>query len=240
MIIIYTLQVDNVSSKEKERKKSEENESAFSDFASSLLKIEEDDKEERVEILKTGVEDREKISKKTLLSSRAVTGQLSQIREEAGLSAFVGTSGKIKPPRLRKKEFTELLAREVLLIGRDELAKYGGLLSLDQLWDHFTATRENWEIEKNHVEDAVKYLEKEDMIPGIKKLDNIKLIQFKPVELSEDASKILNAAKGVDLTLSRLETLLGWSSGRVKMGLDQLASDGIAVIDGEDIYFPGL
>ncbi|MCH8908107.1 MAG: hypothetical protein IH840_13545, partial [Candidatus Heimdallarchaeota archaeon] len=134
-----------MSSKElkKEKSKKESTADAFANFASSLSQIEETDKVERGEILKKGVEDREKLEKDTLQSSRLVTGKLSSIREEAGLSAFVGTSGKIKSPKFRRSEFIQLLAREVLLIGRDELKDKGGFISTDYLNTYFSECRDN-------------------------------------------------------------------------------------------------
>ncbi|MHA2503110.1 MAG: hypothetical protein ACXAE3_09580, partial [Candidatus Kariarchaeaceae archaeon] len=60
------------------------------------------------------------------------------------------------------------------------------------------------------------------------------------VELSTDMRHILNAAMGIEVTKSRLETVLGWSSERIDAGLKQLEQDGIAIVEGENIYFPGL
>ena len=45
----------------------------------------------------------------------------------------VGTSGKIKSPKFRRGDFVKLLARELLLIGHDELKEFGGVISKEKL-----------------------------------------------------------------------------------------------------------
>ncbi|MFV2015921.1 MAG: hypothetical protein ACC656_10855 [Candidatus Heimdallarchaeota archaeon] len=214
---------------------------AYANFAQGLVKVEEEDKKAKKEILVKGIEEREKISKKTLSSSKILTEALSKIRTEAGKSAFVGTSGKIKSPKFRRGEFIKLLARELLLIGHDEFIQYGGIISKNRLESHFTETRTNWKLRDNDIQEAVSYLVKEKLIPHIDKLnEELDIIHFIARELSTDGKAILMAAQGIDPSISRLATLLNWEKIRVKNAVQQLASDGLAVVDDDSVYFPGL
>ncbi len=230
-----------MSTRERPDKERKKRDNAHANFAEGLIQSEEEDKEARKEILREGVDEREKIDKSTLSSSRAVTGQLSRIREEAGLSAFVGTSGKIKSPRFRKGEFISMLAREILLIGTEEMEESGGIISLAKIKQFFAESRENWELRENDIEEAIKLLEKQEMIPGGERVsDELTIVHFKASELSKDAKHILKAALGVEVTKSSLASILGWTPKRVDIGINQMIKDKIAIEDGENIYFPGL
>ncbi|MHA2250012.1 MAG: hypothetical protein ACXAD7_06600 [Candidatus Kariarchaeaceae archaeon] len=230
-----------MSTRERPEEEKKKRENAFSGFADSLISAEQEDKEAKKEILREGIEEREKLDKSSITSSRAVTGKLSTMREQAGLSAFVGTSGKIKSPRFRRKEFISLLAREVLLIGRDELTDTGGILSMNKLEEHFAASRENWELREKDIDEAVELLTKQEMIPGKEKVgEELEIVHFKPSELSTDTRVILKTAMGIEVTKSSLVSLLGWSIERVEASIKQLVSDGVAILDEDNVYFPGI
>lgn len=214
---------------------------ALANFAGKLEKQKEEDKEAKKKILKEGIEEREKSSKGSIMSSKAVTGTLSNMRGKAGMSAFVGTSGKIKSPRLRRGEFIEMLARELLLIGNDEFKDSGGVVTMNKLKTHFDESRDNWELRENDIEEAVKYLSKENMIPNFEKLDkDMEIIYFKPIELSQDIKKILMAAHGIEATKTGLTEILGWNKERVDAAVKQLVSIGIAVEQEDFVFFPGM
>ncbi|MHA2090444.1 MAG: hypothetical protein ACW98K_06250 [Candidatus Kariarchaeaceae archaeon] len=230
-----------MSTREKPEKEKKKREDALTGFADSLLKVEEEDREAKQEILKEGIEEREKSSKSAMTSSRMVSGTLSTIRDEAGLSAFIGTSGKIKSPKFRRGKFIQLLAREVLLIGRDEMKPSGGVVSMEKLEEYFKESRENWILRENDLEDAVLLLDKQDMIPDLQKVDKeIKVIHFRPTELSRDTRQLLVAAMGIDVDREKLTTILGWDIERVGAAMKQLVQEGIAIEDGDTVYFPGL
>lgn len=224
-----------------DRKEGEKVKHAYANFADSLVDVEEDDKKAKKEILVKGIEEREKISKKTLSSSKILTEALSKIRTEAGKSAFVGTSGKIKSPKFRRGEFIKLLARELLLIGHEEFMQYGGIISKSKLESYFEETRTNWKLREDDIQEAVGYLVKEELIPQIDKLnEELDIIHFIARELSTDGKEILLAAQGIDPSISRLATMLNWEKVRVEKAVKQLASDGLAIIDGDSVHFPGL
>ncbi len=214
---------------------------AFANFAKGIKNVEKEDQEAKKEILVEGIKKREKINKKTLRSSRILTESLSKIRTEAGKSAFVGTSGKIKSPKFRRKEFVKLLARELLLIGHDELKEFGGVISKEKLDSHFTETRENWQLRENDILEALAYLVDEQLIPHTDKLDEkLEIIYFVARELSSDGKEILLASQGISPTINQLSTVLNWSEKRVESGVTQLVDDGLAIKDKDTIFFPGL
>jgi hypothetical protein len=224
-----------------DNKKGNKVKNAYSNFAQGLVDVEEDDKKAKKDILVRGIENREKSSKKTLSSSKLLTEALSKIRTEAGKSAFVGTSGKIKSPKFRRGEFIKLLARELLLIGHEEFSQYGGIISKTKLESHFIDTRTNWKLRENDIQEAVSYLVKEKLIPRIDKLnEELDMIHFIARELSIDGKEILMAAQGIDPSISRLATVLNWEEVRVKNAVQQLVSDGLAIVDDDSVYFPGL
>lgn len=230
-----------MSTRDRHKEAKKKREKALNSFAAGLLDVEKEDKEAKKEILREGIEEREKIDKSTLKSSRVVTSKLSKIREEAGLSAFVGTSGKIKSPKFRRGEFISFLAREVLLIGRDELKGTGGLISMSKLENHFSETRKNWQLRENDIAEAIKLLVKQDMIPGSEKIsDELEIIHFKAIELSKDTRQILQTAMGIEVSKNSLSSILGWPLERVNASIKQLVKDGISVEDGDNVYFPGL
>lgn len=214
---------------------------AFANFAKGIENVEKEDQEAKEEILVTGIKKREKINKKTLRASRILTESLSKIRTEAGKSAFVGTSGKIKSPKFRRKEFVKLLARELLLIGHDELKEFGGVISKAKLDSHFTETRDNWELRENDMIEALTYLVDEQLIPHTDKLgEKLEIIYFIAQELSSDGKEILLASQGISPTIAQLSTVLNWSEDRVESAISQLVNDGLAIKDNNTIFFPGL
>lgn len=224
-----------------DKPKKKENVDPFASFASGLLDVEKEDKEAKKEILREGIEDLENSEKKNILSSRMLTSHLSDAREKAGLSTFVGTSGKIKSPKFRRKEFLGLLARELLYIGTEEFKDKGGIVSLQKLEEFFAENRDNWELRDDDIKKAVQVLEKEKLIPQFEKLDDeLQLIHFRPVELSKDTQALLKMAHGVDVTPAKLKDMLGWQEERVNAAITLLVNSGLAVVDGETIYFPGL
>lgn len=214
---------------------------ALAAFAQNLVNVEEEDKKAKKEILRKGIEEREKKKKSLISNSKSITQFLSGMREEADMSAFVGTSGKITSPKFRRSEFIELLAREVLLIGRDEFKNDGGIFSMTKLRIHFANTRKNWELRDNDLSDAVDYLIKQKLIPYRDKISKkLDIVSFLPIELSTDTRKVLEASDGIESSISRISTLLGWEIPRVEIAVNDLVQEGIAIRQEDNVYFPGL
>ncbi|RMG31992.1 MAG: hypothetical protein D6732_13860 [Methanobacteriota archaeon] len=218
-----------------------EKEDAFKQFANNLLNIEKEAKEKKAAKLKEGIEELENEKDTAVLKSRTIKTRMSQIREQAGISTFVGTSGEIKSPRFRRGKFLQLLARELLLIGTEELREEtGGICSIERLGNHFKETRENWKLREGDIQDAISILVKQKLIPGF--VDNEKkIVQFIPKELDSDANKLLIAASGLSETnFSQMQATLGWSEERLKKTLHQLETQGLVIKEGENLFFPGL
>ncbi len=218
----------------------EERKNALADFAKKLEGIEQSAKEEKRSILKEGIKTREKQLEKGTLKSRKVTSSLASIREKAGMSAFVGTGGEIVSPRFKRKEFLRLLARELLYIATEELSDSGGIFSLNKIENYFAETRSNWKLRDKDILEAVQQLEKEKLIPGF--MDKEKgIVQFKPVELSDDTTHILRMASGLgQSSVEALAELLGWDIPRVEAAIKVLVKLGLAIEDSGTIFFPGL
>lgn len=220
---------------EKEKKE------ALKKFANNLLDIEKDAEEKKRSRLKEGVERMEKEKDSTVLKSRHIKSRLGEIRQQAEMSTFVGTSGEIKSPRFRRGEFLQLLAREVLLIGTEELkTETGGICSVDRLKEHFVKTRENWKLREKDLPDAIDLLLKENLIPGFVDKEK-KIIQFIAKELDSDANDLLIAASGLQETsVEQLKAVLGWREERLEKTLSHLERQGLVIRDGNDLFFPGL
>ena len=243
LIIWMGISILNMSYREPSEEDKEKKKNAFADFAKNINSVVEEDRETKQEILEQGIEEREKEDKDSIMSSRVITGKLSDMRVGAGLSAFVGTSGKIKSPKFKRTEFIRLLARELLLIGNEEMSDKGGVISLNKLSEYFAETRSNWELRDKDIRDGVEVLKKEKLIPDFKKIsDDLQMIYFKPVELSKDTQKLLQVVHGIEVTREKLISMLGWSGERIETSIQLMKSNGIAVEDEESgvLYFPGL
>lgn len=212
----------------------------FANFADSIVKAEEEDAAAKKDILREGIAEREKKDKGAISRSRVITSRLSQMRQKADLSPFVGTSGKIKSPKIRRGEFMEILAREVLYIGNEEMEAHGGVVGLSRMKEYFEEKRDNWQLRKNDISEAVDLLIDAKLIAGKEDLGDEVIIYFKAIELSHDPKSVIQAAFGIEATYDRLLQILGWSKERLKQAIDQLIQDGIAIDDGTQIYFPGL
>jgi hypothetical protein len=220
---------------EKDQKKE-----AFANFADSLIQAEKDDEQAKKDILRKGIAKREKKQKGEIESSRAITKLISELREKADLSPFVGTSGKIKSPRLRRGEFIEILSRELLYIGSEEMKETGGVVSLKHLRTYFQQKRDNWELRDQDIPEAIDHLLSQQLIANREEIEGEIIVYFQAIELSSDPKQLVEASLNIEATHERLLMILGWSEARLQQAIDQLVEDGIAIDDGTQVYFPGL
>jgi hypothetical protein len=218
----------------------DEKEKAFASFADSLIQAEKDDEQAKKDILREGIAQREKKQKDKISSSRTITRMISELREKADLSPFVGNSGKIKSPRLKRGEFIEVLSRELLYVGIKEMQDSGGVVSLSHLRKFFREKRENWDLREKDIPEAIDHLLEQKLIAGRDEVDDEIIVYFQAIELSSDPKQLMEASLNIEATHERLQTILGWSEARVQQALDQLVEDGIAIDDGTQVYFPGL
>ena len=219
---------------------------AYASLGEEFGQIKEDGKKDRQEVLKEGITRIEAEKKNQIFASRVVSDQISELRKEANMSSSVGTSGQISQSRFfGKSDFKEALARELLVIGHEDLKDSGGTVTLSALFDFFKNSRSNWDVNLKQIEDALKHLIKQEIIPPMQSLetsDHDKLVFFKPIELSKDLQTLLKFAPREGEEISYFMSVLGWKKERLVVALESLIQLGLAILDEETdwIYFPAL
>ena len=195
---------------------------------------------ERIAELKTGLERIEKeFGNDVCNMSAAVLEKYRKMRIEAGLSPTL-PSEKLTKPLLFKGKYFDTLSEKILLIGENKLNETGGLVSIADLLAELKTMGVKSSLQD--VEKSVKKLEKQKVIPGIKKLKSgVKLVEFVDVALSDDLREILNlAAEKGWLTLADVMQA-GWSKERAERALKELTDADIARYDssysGGNIWF---
>ena len=219
---------------------------AYAALGSEFGQIKEDGKKDPQEVIRNGITRIESEKKDQISASRLVSDQISDLRKEAKMSSSVGTSGQISQPRIfGKNDYKEALARELLVIGHEELKEAGGTITLSGLLELFKTTRPNWDTDIKQIENALKHLEKQEIIPKmqpLEKSENDTLVFFKPIELSNDLQTLLKFAPRDGENISYFMSVLGWKKERILIALDALIQHGLAILDEETswIYFPAL
>ncbi len=236
--------------KEKEnRKKKPDFRSQLSDAYKSmdddLVKTQEIDKDSKQKVLVKGIEKIEKKNFKELLASRMLVNKVLEIRKKAGMSQTIGTAGKVKASMIfGKDEFKEKLARELLIIGNEELEDIGGAITIANLIDYFKETRVNWKVDVGDILDVLKKLEEKGIIPPRVDIGEEEvLIRFKPIEMSTDFQNVLRLATGLpSLSVAKVSSHLGWSVERAQSTLTTMMKYDLAILDegSGEYYFPGL
>ncbi len=220
-------------------KKSSKKDKAMEDFASKLLGIEKKDEEEKMEILKDGIHKRES-ELKEIKHSKSLNQKVAKIREDAGMSRFVGTKEKIKSPRIKRKQFIEELAREVLDVGLHELSDSGYVTTQLAFAKLFSEIRPNWKLKKNDIKEAIQLLEENNIIPKTLPLKSDVIIRFKATELSDDVQKVLITCDKIDvIEFNELVSLLGWIPERVKFSIEELEKLNLISTEGDELFFFG-
>ena len=218
---------------------------AYKIMDEDLVKTQKEDKRKKKEVLAEGIEEIEKKSYKEIIASRLLVNKVLEVRKRAGMSQTIGTAGKVKAPMIfGKDEFKQKLARELLIIGTEELEDIGSAITIVNLIDYFKQTRENWKIKEGEILEVLKKLEEEDIIP--KRIDigeDDVLIRFKPIEMSADFQDVLRLATGLpSLTIDKVSSHLGWSVERAQNTLTTMMKLDLTILDESsgEYYFPGL
>ncbi|WP_287588136.1 zinc-ribbon domain-containing protein [Candidatus Borrarchaeum sp.] len=214
-------------------------EDAYRGFEKSLQFQDLEADMERIAELKKGLE---RIEKKygtdVCTMPAAILEKYRQMRVEAGLPPLPGE--KLTKPLLFKGKYFDKLSEKILLIGENKLNETGGLVSVAELLAELKTM--SVKISPQDVEKTVKKLEKQKIIPGIKKLKSgVKLVEFVDVALSDDLREVLDlAAEKGWLTLADV-IKTGWSKERAKRAFKELTDADIARYDssyaGGDIWF---
>ncbi|MHA1852762.1 MAG: hypothetical protein ACTSUF_04540 [Candidatus Heimdallarchaeaceae archaeon] len=239
-------------SKEKEDKSEKKEETfrsalsaAYSSFEEDLLNAQQQDSEKRQEILQEGIAKIEKKAKKELKSSKFLVHKILEIREKAGMPASIGTAKKIRTPMIfGKDQFQQKLARELLIIGTEELKDIGYAITIGNLIKYFNETRPNWRVRTSDITKVISKLEEAKIIPKRIELGGEQvLIRFKPLSLSSDIQAVLQLATGLpSLSIDKVVSHLDWPVERAQDTLKTMLEMDLAILDEETgkYYFPGI
>jgi len=155
---------------------------------------------------------------------------------------------KPKPPKFDDKDYLAKLRGFLLEIGNELIIEKGGIISVLELYSYIKAEYPLFDIPPKEVLKALRALEKNNLIVGIKTLEgsNINIVQFVPSDLTSDLTEILNlAAQHEYLTLDEIISETGWNQFRIMTSIQLLEEKGIvkseeSYREGKKWYFPTL
>ena len=138
-----------------------------------------------------------------------------------------------------------MLAYQRVLMRKEEIGV--GLLPISEVFDLVNTGILKGNVEIKDVMKAMKLLNKSNVIEDIKKLDSgIVMIQFFPIQYTEDQVKVIELAKGKDyLTMEDVCLEFTWSQDRALKVLQSLEESGLAkrsesLLKGKQWFFPSL
>ena len=138
-----------------------------------------------------------------------------------------------------------MLAYQRVLMRKEEIGV--GLLPISEVFDLVNTGILKGNVEIKDVMKAMKFLNKSNVIEDIKKLDSgIVMIQFFPIQYTEDQVKVIELAKGKDyLTMEDVCLEFTWSQDRALKVLQSLEESGLAklsesLLKGKQWFFPSL
>lgn len=145
--------------------------------------------------------------------------------------------------RIKKEKIID----EILKMAEAVKRENGGMIGLLELYQRLRKKVSDETFSASFVETAIKDMQKEGLIPGIRTLDSgVKIVEFSVIDYTKDAQKILEIAseKGW-ITPEEAVVKTGWSLDRVLSSLKALQDRGISRVDesysgGQKWYFPGL
>jgi DNA-binding Lrp family transcriptional regulator len=135
-----------------------------------------------------------------------------------------------KPRLFGKKSYYEKLGNMILQSAPELQGYKSGIVSLADLHVAMIKHEGTTETSIDSVEEAAKTLSKKGMIGGIRILPSgIKIVEIKPMELSEDLGKLLDLVSDTGVTTAaELIKKSDWSEEAVKTALEKLESSGVA------------
>jgi len=174
--------------------------------------------------------------------------QLEQelLRKEGRALTVTALDATKKPKLFGKGKFEQTIDDLILEYGKNLRASSGGYISLANLYTALKNQVPDVKFSTRDLEKSCKRLKKQALIEGVTKRAGVKIVEFVPVALGNDARKVFDLAvnKGY-VTLE--EVILGtkWDQQRVIRVLDSLVEQKIAqkvssLDTGDQYYFPGL
>lgn len=140
-----------------------------------------------------------------------------------------------------------MLAYQRVLLRKDEIGV--GLIPLSEVFDLVNTGELKGEIDIKDVLKAMRTLEKRGVIEDVKKLDSgVVMIQFFPIQYTDDQMNIIELVKSKDQGFISLEDVideLDWTQDRALRALESLEESGLAkfqenIIKGKRWFFPSL
>jgi len=146
------------------------------------------------------------------------------------------------------EKFIQDLAGYLLQIGNRLQKDTGGVISFLELFSRLQEDVPGFRGTPADVLEALGYLETNNMIVGVKKLEdtNFSVVEFVPVDFTPDVQDVLKiASESGKLTADEVAKATSWDEFRIKRALVVLENKGIArkvtsYKDGTRWYFPGL
>jgi hypothetical protein len=177
--------------------------------------------------------------------------KLRVLKEELGLTEMPPSRERGEPTvfekLMGKGKFYNLLAVEILEVAGKRARESGGILTLGEVTSIISNEQAGKMTELGDIIKAIEVLRDAGLIIGVKTLPSgAKIVEFLPVELTEDSNIVLSLAadKGW-LTAEEIMLRTNWSRERVERTLKSLEQYGMARVDlsyatGTRWYFPGL
>ena len=138
-----------------------------------------------------------------------------------------------------------MLAYQRVLMRKEEIGV--GLLPISEVFDLINTGILKGIVEIKDVMKAMKILNKTNVIDDINKLDSgIVMIQFFPIQYTDDQVKVIEVAKKSDfLTIEKVCLEFSWSQDRALKVLKSLEDSGLAkfsesLLKGKQWFFPSL
>ncbi|WP_455143180.1 hypothetical protein [Candidatus Hodarchaeum mangrovi] len=174
--------------------------------------------------------------------------QLEQeLLKKEGRALTITALDAVKKPKIFGKEkFKSSLGDLILSFGKNLRASSGGYISLANLYAALKEQVPDINFSTKDLEEVCKILAKQDLISGLTKRSGVKIVEFIPVNLGEDAKKIFSLASKKGFVTYE-EVILGtkWDQQRVDRVLESLVNQKIArkvssLDSGDQYFFPGL
>lgn len=157
----------------------------------------------------------------SLLEKSQLSGVIS-MNNSSFLSRFIS---KISRRPVFEKEITDA----ILLLSERLRTKTGGLVKLPALYAMIKAAKPTLNININDVESVVRVLQRKGVIPGLREVSGMKIVELVPVTATPDQNIILELASGNGrLNLEEVLMKTKWTNERAIRALKQLEELGIA------------
>lgn len=151
-------------------------------------------------------------------------------------------------PDPKDKDYYEKLIGFLIELGNKFIIEMGGVISIIELYSYIKSTYPAFRGKPNHILKALKEMEKNKIIEGVKQLKdrNISIIEFVPSELTTDVKTILDMATKSDyLDYDDILNATLWDNYRIKRVMKFLEHRNIAkksksFLEGKKWFFPSL